>query len=465
MGENSNENLNGLHDLLHQIQNVDLPGTDTPNPDEGGADEAKDQANENAVEYMNSKDEFATEYMPDRSNATEFDYKDYGRYINQSLSTYSIPCPYTGPIDFEFKEKSSKVKVVNTLLDLLNQRQQSKEFILEAQDVIQDLQVQKRDKESRIQVLTKECQNQKKQIHASTSKLRNKTLELRKKEANLTGKLKKLNNEKKQLELRHKQLQTETRKKDKTIQALKAKIEKQMDSSEKRQRVTLGMRSLNDDLVLRRMQQKKGRSARSEEFQLLKTELNQAKERTDELSDENQNLRHDLMTLRLEVRQALLGEELGDNYDEPMDLDVSPHVFEMPYDMVQSQIRNDVKKDLNKYRKQEKQKREGYRNTDDTPGGELHQDLPANEDGGPIDHLGGGQYHPQQPGQPDDDLGGPDIGLEALGSVPELELDLNFAGGSGGPDDLGGGNYDMGGLDMGDDMYDLNNGLNEMKFD
>merc|ERR1719297_457114 len=131
--------------------------------------------------------------MPDRSNATEFDYKDYGRYINQSLSTYSIPCPYTGPIDFEFKETSSKVKVVNTLLDLLNQRQQSKDFILEAQDVIQDLQVQKRDKEQRIMTLTKECQNQKKQLHASQSRLRGDTLKLRKKEQNLLDKLKKLN--------------------------------------------------------------------------------------------------------------------------------------------------------------------------------------------------------------------------------------------------------------------------------
>merc|ERR1719499_2747825 len=152
------------------------------------------------------------------------------------------------------------------------------------------------------------------------------------------------------------------------------------------------------------------------------------------------------MTLRLEVRQALLG-GAEDHFDEPIDLDVDPHVFEMPYAMVQDQVKNDVKKDLNKHRRQEREKKEeGYRqdhmpmyeNThDDTPGGELHEAPAA---GGPIpDHLDARGYHHQQPGQAfreaqarDFKMDGGDglgdlVGLGDIGDVPEIGLDLTFA--------------------------------------
>lgn len=196
---------------------------------------------------------------------------------------------------------------------------------------------------------------------------------------------------------------------------------------------------------------------------MLKQELESANDQAETLRKENHSLRHDLMTLRLEVRQALLGASGMHPDDDIDDLDVDPCMYEMPYDMVKNQIRTDVRKDLQKHKKEgRKRAEEGQYRTARDPG-ETNDSQP-----GPIpDHLHArdGPAEPFGTSFPDDPGLAPDAGLDGLGlseldNVPDLDLGLNFPQDSIVSNDPG---YNLDGLGAG--LEDLNYGDAEMKFD
>lgn len=319
-----------LHDLLNQIQAVEIAGDHPDQDQEIGECEHEVEA----PEFSNNHEQYLGYDYTGRSSATDQDYLILGGYINQSLKTYSIPFPYPGPIDFHFKSTPSRVRVVNTILDLLNQRQQSKEFIVEAQEVIRKLGVSKRDVKQRTQTVLKECNIQEAKIKELSSELLRKEADLRRTEADLNEKLEDILREKKSLEFRGKQNVTENKKKNKIIQELKSRAKSLMNFQEKR--VTLGLRAINDDLIFRTSKPSNDHGSKRDENELLKEELQYKKEQIEYLTNENQSIRHDLMTLRHEVTGALnlLGGINDDELFENMsmgNLDVEPHVGGMPW--------------------------------------------------------------------------------------------------------------------------------------
>jgi len=336
-----------FHDLLHDIQNIDLPPGDNGNY----------QDYDEAAEFFRGHDQFVGMELADPSNAGSNDYLDYGRYINQTLSTYSIPCPYTGPIDFDFKTVQSRVKVVNTLLELLNQRGQSKDFILEAEEVIKDLQTRKRDAEQRSQTVRKEFALQKKNISDLIRKMRLNEQDARKRKAALNEKLRKAKSQKHLQKQYLAQTIADSRKRDDNIRELRLKAMGQIDQHEKRMKVHLGMKPINDEMVLRRRQRARNDRKDREEYEHIKRELQSHTEKVNELTTENQQLKQKLMTLKLEVK--LLGERNGDGAyeDLPMEkLDINPHLFEMPYDMVRNFVKAETRKDLKAFREKRERK-------------------------------------------------------------------------------------------------------------
>jgi len=239
----------------------------------------------------------------DRSSATQQDYLEVGHFINRDLKLFSIPYPYKGPIDFTFKEVDSRVRVVNTILDLLNQRQQSKEFIVEAQEVIRKLGVSKRDVKQRTQIVLKECNEQEKKIKKLEEKLHRRDREFEKKDKDLRENLEDILKEKQSLEFRAKQNITDNKKKDRIIQELRSRAKSLMNFQEAR--VTLGLRSINDNLIFSKGNPGVNRRNKLDVNELLKEELQYKKQQIEYLTNENHNIRHDLMTLRREVERAV----------------------------------------------------------------------------------------------------------------------------------------------------------------
>jgi len=330
-----NPESNDLQGLLDTLNDVDLaepvPETDAPNH----------TGQVNANDWNNSK--FSENY--DQTAASEYDYLDFGRYLNQNLSMQSIPNPYPGSIDFDFTSKAAKVRVVNTLLDLLQQRNEAKSFITEAQEVIQNQRLQKDNLTRTLKQLHSENATFKKKLAQALSQKRTMEAKFKKMERELKAKYQKVVKDKKGLSARIVQYKNEMRKMEKEIQDVKVKVKSQLDSHEKKQRVTLGMRAMNDENVIRRLRGKKDR--RNQNDQLLQSELKASNDRVEELSHENQAMRHDLMTLRLEIRNRLRQDEPdGEDFEELGGPDVNPHMFEMPYGRVQKQIKSDVRNDI-----------------------------------------------------------------------------------------------------------------------
>jgi len=348
MGDSDDGSDSVLHDLLYEINTIRLqPG------DNGNQYQDYDEAN--AADFLKCQDNFDGRELADSSNAGMHDYLDYGRYINRTLSTYSIPCPYTGPIDFDFENVSSSVKVVNTLLELLSQRKQSKDFILEAEEVIKDLQTRKRDAEQRSRTVRKEFASQKKKISDLIRKMRMNEADARKKKATLSDKLRKAKSDKHVQKQWLAQTVADGRKRDDNIRELRLKAMGQIDQHEKRMKVHMSMKPINDEMAFRRRQRAKTDRKYREEYEHLKRELHLHTEKVEELSKDNRALKQKLMTLRVEVK--LLGERNADGAyeDIPMEmLDINPHIFEMPYDMVKNFIKAEVKKDLKAFREKRK---------------------------------------------------------------------------------------------------------------
>jgi len=348
MAANDNGSDSALDDILHDIQTIELPPGDHGNPY---------QDYDEAAEFLKGQDHFVGMELADPSNAGNNDYLDYGRYINQTLSTYSIPCPYTGPIDFDFKTVQSRVKVVNTLLELLHQRGQSKDFILEAEEVIKDLQTRKRDAEQRSQTVRKEFDSQKKSMIDLIRKMRINETDARKRKAGLNDKLRKAKSQKHLQKQFLAQTIADSRKRDDNIRELRLKAMGQIDQHEKRMKVLLGMKPINDEMVFRRRQRARNDRKDREEYEHIRRELQSHTEKVNELATENQQLKQKLMTLRLEVK--LLGDRNSDGAyeDLPMEkLDINPHLFEMPYDMVRNFVKAETRKDLKAFRERRERK-------------------------------------------------------------------------------------------------------------
>jgi len=273
----------------------------------GHADQERDSAEckehaEADNQNLNLDHDVSYDYS-DRSSATQQDYIEVGNFINRDLKLFSIPYPYKGPIDFTFKNVESRVKVVNTILDLLNQRQQSKEFIVEAQEVIRKLGVSKRDVKQRTQTVLKECNEQENKIKKLREKLDRRGREFEKKNLELREKLDDILKEKQALEFRAKQNITDNKKKDKFIQELRTRAKSLMNFQEAR--VTLGLRSINDDLIFNKNNPNINRRSKLDVNELLKEELQYKKQQIEYLTKENHNIRHDLVTLRREVERAV----------------------------------------------------------------------------------------------------------------------------------------------------------------
>jgi len=160
----------------------------------------------------------------------------------------------------------------------------------------------------------------------------------------------------------------------------------QIDQHEKRSKLSLGMKAINDEMVFRRIHRAKTDRRDMEEQERLKRELQKFTDEANALAKENQQLKQNLMTLRLEVRHKLLGDVNGDGaYEEiPIEkLDVNPHLFEMPYEIVRKHIRAATRKDLAEYRKESNRKQEegskrsilNERGDGENPGGPIPKNI------------------------------------------------------------------------------------------
>jgi len=288
------ESVESIEKMLFQVPK----GHDDQVRDSGEYKEHADAENQD----LNIDHDVSFDYS-DRSSATQQDYLEVGNFINRDLKLFSIPYPYKGPIDFTFKNVDSRVNVVNTILDLLNQRQQSKEFIIEAQEVIRKLGVSKRDVKRRTQTVLKECNEQENKIKKLKEKLDRRDREFEKKNKELHEKLDDIVKEKQSLEFRAKQNITDNKKKEKIIQELRSRAKSLMNFSDTR--VTLGLRSINDDIIFSKSNPSINRRSKLDVNELLKEELQYKKQQIEYLTKENHNIRHDLMTLRREVERAV----------------------------------------------------------------------------------------------------------------------------------------------------------------
>jgi len=306
----------------------------------------------------------------DRSKKTEQDYLEFGETINRDLKKFSIPFPYKGRIDFTFKNVESRVRVVNTILDLLNQREQSKEFIIEAQEVIRKLGVAKRDVKQRTQTVLKECNEQSNMIKKLKEKQNNKQREYDRKNADLHDKLEEILREKRALEFRAKQNITDNKKKDKIIKELRARAKSLMNFQETR--VTLGLRSINEqDIFTNSGVNRKGKMDQNE---LLKEELMSKKRQIEYLAKENQNIRHDLAVLRQEVKRSvpLFGGTSDDLYEDNLSLDFEADPLGGGMQYANPEVRKDssIRKPVHAHNVSEGRR---SHHTSIAPGGEDHE--------------------------------------------------------------------------------------------
>merc|ERR1712087_63638 len=160
-----------------------------------------------------------------------------------------------------------------------------------------------RDVKQRTQTVLKECNEQENKIKKLKEKLDRRHREFEKKDKELREKLDDILKEKQSLEFRAKQNITDNKKKDKIIQELRSRAKSLMNFQEAR--VTLGLRSINDDLIFNKGNSSINRRSKLDVNELLKEELQYKKQQIEYLTKENHNIRHDLMTLRREVERAL----------------------------------------------------------------------------------------------------------------------------------------------------------------
>merc|ERR1712087_935610 len=160
-----------------------------------------------------------------------------------------------------------------------------------------------RDVKQRTQTVLKECNEQENKIKKLKEKLDRRHREFEKKDKELREKLDDILKEKQSLEFRAKQNITDNKKKDKIIQELRSRAKSLMNFNETR--VTLGLRSINDDVIFNKGNPSINRRSKLDVNELLKEELRYKKQQIEYLTKENHNIRHDLMTLRREVERAV----------------------------------------------------------------------------------------------------------------------------------------------------------------
>jgi len=399
------ENVESIEKMLFQVPK----GHTDQVQDSGEYKEHAEAVNQN----LNLDHDLSYDYS-DRSSATQQDYLEVGNFINRDLKLFSIPYPYKGPIDFTFKNVDSRVKVVNTILDLLNQRQQSKEFIVEAQEVIRKLGVSKRDVKQRTQTVLKDCNEQENKIKKQKEKLDRRSREFEKKDKELRKKLEDILKEKQALEFRAKQNITDNKKKDKIIQELRSRARSLMNFNETR--VTLGLRSINDDIIFSKGNPSINRRGKLDVNELLKEELQYKKQQIEYLTRENRNIRHDLMTLRREVERALPLFQ-GSNDDELYE-DMSMSIGDLELDRGSMRyLKPDARRNLSSRRSEAGQTiNEGRRpqHTSIGPPGEEGEVAPK----GPSPAKASNMPNGHQPGS-----------MQMSNTLPELseiDMDLSF---------------------------------------
>jgi len=266
---------------------------------------------------------------PNAKRATNYDYLDYGAYINRVLSAQLSAHTTSDPINWNLPRTSDKVNMVNAMLQILESKKLYESLLAQSRDTINAL---------KSEVHSSESKNQQLHSHNKQLSARIKTLLQRKEQMEQTSKRKesawkdKLKSAQKEIEglaYRDKTYQHNMRRQEKVHKAQQEKIKKLLDDRDKKSYRVLGMKLLNAkgpsttmsmNGALSKSRPKSATNSNSkaseeamnamrramEEKAMLSSELAHLQKQLSSVLSENNLLRESLLRLEVNCKESLL---------------------------------------------------------------------------------------------------------------------------------------------------------------
>merc|ERR1719419_27459 len=288
------------------------------------------------ISLLISLERISTTMQSTVEEITGENYLLFSSYVNNACSIQNIPSRYKGSINFEQTSKGDKVKIIQTIIHLLKDREQASKAITECHAHVkrsrQDHTSTKKKLKNaieRIAALEKEVQQYSLRADCAERALRSE-------KSFLNQKIKALTQSNNDLLAQKRQMMAQKRKKEQEYSELQTKYLS---------------KARGPPCIMSQIEQFKGNGKRAiervvkkEEIQMLQVHIKNLTTQMDEIIEENTQLRQSYLNIECQLK-SMLFEDV-----KKAQKALNPRKFEMPFAMVRTQIEKELQEDFRRIR-------------------------------------------------------------------------------------------------------------------
>jgi len=267
---------------------------------------------------------------------TEENYVLFSSYVNNACSIQSIPSRYLGAINFEQTSNGDKVKIIQTIIHLLKDREQASKTITECHSHVKRSRQDHTATKNKLKNATERIVSLEKEAQQYSLRADCAERALRSEKSFLNQKIKALTQSNNDLLAQKRQMMAQKRKKEQEYSELQTKYLS---------------KARGPPCIMTQIEQFKGNGKRAiervvkkEEIQMLQVHIKNLTTQMDEIIEENTQLRQSYLNIECQLKSVLFEDV------KKVQKALNPRKFEMPFAMVRTQIEKELQEDFRRIR-------------------------------------------------------------------------------------------------------------------
>merc|ERR1719419_1105354 len=289
------------------------------------------------ISLLISLERISTTMQSTVEEITGENYLLFSSYVNNACSIQNIPSHYQGAINFERASKEDKVKIIQTIIHLLKDREQASKTITECHAHVKRSRQDHTSTKNKLKNALEKTSALEKEVQQYSLRADSAERRLRTEKNFLNQKIKALTQSNNDLLAQKRQMIAQKRKKDQEYNELQTKYLSKARGS---------------PCIMTQIQPLfKGNEKRSivgavkkEEIQMLQVHIQNLTNQMDEIIEENTQLRQSYLNIECQLKSVLF-EDVNKAQKA-----LNPRKFEMPFSMVRTQIEKELQEDFRQIR-------------------------------------------------------------------------------------------------------------------